>query len=89
MLEFGKRYTWEFLKKTYPDKYVILSDVIVGDNQIESGVLHGVCDYSERDELMDSLINHKGISCLAYRTTPVGGYWSGILTCDLEALKSC
>ena len=84
MLEFGKRYNWEFLKKTYPDKYVFLSDVIVEHNQIQSGILHAVCVYGERDALAHELIANKGIRCLAYRTTPVGGCWSGILTCDWE-----
>lgn len=79
MLEFSKRYDWELLKKTYPDKYVFLSDVIVENNQIRSGILHAVCVYEERDALAHELIVNKGIRCLAYRTTPVEGVHWGLL----------
>ena len=83
MLEFGKRYDWELLKKTYPDKYVFLSDVEVVNGHLKSGVLQGVCDYggNNRDEMSAHLIKTLGKICIDYNTTdiPYNKYSGGII----------
>ena len=84
MLEFGKRYDWELLKKAYPGKYVFLSDVFVSKGVKTSGVLEGVCEIEDLDAATADILS-RGVDCLPYLITEV--YWSGILTCNWEDFK--
>lgn len=82
MLEFGKRYDWELIKRTYPSKYVFLSDVIVRKGVKLSGVLEGVCEIDDLDAATADILN-KGIDCLPYLTTEASGFFIlGVTTCD-------
>lgn len=73
MLEFGKRYDWELLRKIYPDKYVFLSDIEIVRGHLKSGVLQGVCEYGgkKRDEMSSHLIKTLGKICIDYNTTDI------------------
>ena len=82
MLEFGKRYNWELLKKTYPAKYVFLSDVYVSKGIKISGVLEGVCEIDDLDTATTDILN-RGIECLPYLTTEGSGFFIlGVTVCD-------
>lgn len=63
MLEFGKRYTWDEIISTYPNKYAIIREIERGQHQqILSAVLLDVANFEELDAKVCGFTN-LGIEC--------------------------
>lgn len=68
MLEYGKKYRWKDIEKTYPDMYAIITNVKRKNYEIESCTLLEIVTFEEANATIDKY-QKLGISYECRRTT--------------------
>ena len=79
MLEFGKRYSWQEIIDTYPNRYVFVTDLDVDDNgRKESAIFLDAATFEERGDKAKAL-SAKGIEFSLFWTKGYTEDWRILL----------
>ncbi len=71
MLEYGKRYDWNLISKTYPDMYAIITDAKKDRGAIINCVLLEIVPYEQEEDTVCKYMDEgKSFDCV--RTTYAG-----------------